>query len=475
MHRVSVSALLLALCAVAAWAQQPIRVSETNYRYWEYNGAPVILLGGSKEDNLFQIPDLKEHLDLLVSCGGNYIRNTMSSRDEGNVWPFAQREDGKYDLEKTNDEYFRRFESALQLAKERGIIVQIEMWDRFDFAQRFWSNNPYRPANNINYTGEMSGLKNEYPDHPGSNKNPFFRSVPALDNNALLLKYQHAQVDRMLSISLKFPNVLYCMDNETSGWEEWGAYWSDYVHAKAKEAGVTVNTTEMWDAWNLKDDVHKRTLDRPDRYSFADISQNNHNTGQTHWDNLQWVRDYIKDKPRPLNHVKIYGADGGRFGGSRDGIERFWRGLIGGAASVRFHRPGSGLGLSEIAQAHIRSARKLSDRFSFINAEPDVASTRLLERDANEAYATTGENNAVVVYFTDGGAVKLDAPAFAHGATVEWLDASTSAWQEALQVETNPIPLVAPGAGHWIALVRQQHVPRTTRELEPAPQTEPLR
>ncbi len=31
--------------------------------YWQYKGKPVLLLGGSVEDNLFQIPDLEAHLD----------------------------------------------------------------------------------------------------------------------------------------------------------------------------------------------------------------------------------------------------------------------------------------------------------------------------------------------------------------------------------------------------------------------------
>ena len=48
--------------------------------YWQYKGAPVLLLGGSVEDNLFQIADIEPHLDLLQSVGGNYVRCTMSSR-----------------------------------------------------------------------------------------------------------------------------------------------------------------------------------------------------------------------------------------------------------------------------------------------------------------------------------------------------------------------------------------------------------
>jgi hypothetical protein len=54
--------------------------------YWQYQGRPVLLIGGSNQDNLFNHPNLgsaglEAHLDLLVSAGGNYVRNTMSSRD----------------------------------------------------------------------------------------------------------------------------------------------------------------------------------------------------------------------------------------------------------------------------------------------------------------------------------------------------------------------------------------------------------
>jgi hypothetical protein len=90
--------MLVVMTAICTEAQgQPIRISQQYPRYWEYRGKPTLLLGGSVEDNLFQIRDLKAHLDLLQSVGGNYVRCTMSSRDPGDVWPFHQREDGKYD------------------------------------------------------------------------------------------------------------------------------------------------------------------------------------------------------------------------------------------------------------------------------------------------------------------------------------------------------------------------------------------
>ena len=98
-----------------------------NPRYWQYEGRPVVLLGGTVKDNLFQIPDLKEHLDLLNAVGGNYIRNTMSDRpDKGyEIKAFRQLEDGRYDLNQWNDPYWRRFETMLTLTAGRDIIVQI--------------------------------------------------------------------------------------------------------------------------------------------------------------------------------------------------------------------------------------------------------------------------------------------------------------------------------------------------------------
>ncbi len=446
--------LLTDICAAQAFVSARIKPSSENPRYWEYKGRPIVLLGGSKEDNLFQIPDLAEHLDLLAAAGGNYIRNTMSSRDEGNVWPFHQQEDGKYDLEQLSDEYFERMESLLRFARERDIIVQIEVWDRFDFAMKPWLSNPYRPANNVNYTPDASHLKNDYPDHPGGNANPFFRTVPALDNNEVVLKFQQAQVDRLLALSLQCPNVLYCMDNETSADEAWGAYWNDYIKKKAAALGVDVYTTEMWDPWDLKDSMHRRTLDHPETYAFVDVSQNNHNKGQAHWDNLAWAWAHVSANPRPLNCVKVYGANTGKYGTDQDGQERFWRGLVGGAAGVRFHRPDSGLGLSEIAQANIRSARMLAESFDFSRATPDAESKLLRERDPNEAYASRIDTDQYVVYFPKQGSVQLDASGNPGPFTLRWLDIATSEWREPQDIANKElISISTPTDGPWAVLV----------------------
>lgn len=465
----SITGLALLFCFVAAWpaysgeapklgsTEDRISPCAENPRYWQYKGAPIMLIGASNEDNLFQCEDVKEQLDLLASLGGNYVRNTMSSRDDGNIWPFHRREDGKYDLERLSDAYFDRFARFLRLAYERDVIVQIELWDRFDYARDEWLDNPYRPANNINYTTESADLKNEYPRHPGTNDNPFFRSVPELENRELLLKYQHAQVDRLLEIALPYPNVLYCMDNETSADPAWGAYWSRYIQDRAEKAGVSVQTTEMWDAWDLRHPQHRNTLDHPELYSFVDMSQNNHNSGREHWNNLQWVRAYIGEHPRPINHVKDYGADTGNFGNTRDGIERFWRCILGGAASIRFHRPDAGIGLKPVAQPHVKSARMLMSVLDVFRAVPDSSLERLKDADDNEAYLMYVPGQAYAVYFPKGGAVGLDLTEASGTFEVQWIDATTSTWQKASPVKGGEtIALEAPVQNHCVAVVSKK-------------------
>jgi hypothetical protein len=378
----------------------------------------------------------------------------MSSRDEGNVWPFKRLDDGMYDLDAWNDKFWPRFERFLKLTSERDIIVQIEVWATFDYYRDCWARNPFNPKNNITYTKEASGLPLEVNSHPLACENNFFWSIPAERNQEVVLKYQRRFVDKMLSYSLEHGNVLYCMDNETGVTAEWGKYWSEYIKAKAAEAGVHVETTEMWDPWDLSHAHHRATFDHPETYSFCDVSQNNHNRGQKHWDNAQRVRKTITNPVRPLNNVKIYGADGGRFGNSRDGMERFWRNILGGLASARFHRPDSGLGLSPQAQANIKSARMLMDEMDFVACGP--RNELLSNREPNEAYCFANPDHEYAVYFPNGGEVLLDVAAIGGEATLRWLDVMKSEWNKPGRVNgIDSLKLAAPSDGYWVAFVQR--------------------
>lgn len=314
--------ICMGIASIYAQNKKSIQPWTKNPSYWQYKGKPVLLLGASNNDNLFQEKDCLQQLDELAAVGGNYVRNTMSDRDAGNVKAFAQNADGKYDLSKWNEEYWHNFKRMLKHARKHNIIVQIEVWDRFDHTDSYpynsagdkvhlWQADPFNPKNNINYTFEETNFAKRYDGHPGSNKQRFFHTVPALDNSLLVLKYQQAFVLKLLSISLQYNNVLYCMDNETSGAEEWASYWAKFIRENAK--GKKVCLTEMWDKWDVASAMHKRTIDHPERYDFIDLSQNSHTTGHKNWTNGQSVFDHIKNNPRPVNSTKVYGHDKGKW------------------------------------------------------------------------------------------------------------------------------------------------------------------
>ena len=429
---ISLSSCLVVLTAASSMAAEPVLAPwKDNPWYWSYQAKPVMLLGGSDDDNLFQWPEkaLLVQLDRLAAAGGNVIRNTMSDRkDKGfEVYPFKRLANGKFDLNEWNDEYWDRFERLLRETSKRGIFVQIEIWDRFDYTDdrgsNRWQIHPYNPGNNVNYTYEQSGFARRYPKHPGANVQPFFFTTPRQRNNKVVLRFQQRFVGRLLDLSLRFSNVLYCMDNETSGEEQWSRYWATFVKDRAASKRRRVYVTEMWDDWNLRASSHKRTFDHPQLYGFVDVSQNNHNKGQKHWDNFLHVRRYLAGKPRPMNTTKTYGANRNKFGHSdQDGIERFWRHLLAGAASIRFHRPDAGLGLNDKAVASIRAARRLEKLVPPWTVKP--ATELLSGRSANEAYLSADRGRAYIVYFPAGGEVQLDLSAAKGSFTLQWIDIS---------------------------------------------------
>ena len=420
-----------------AKVKSPIQPWTKNSWYWQYHNEPVLLLGASGDDNLFQWPVemLIAHLDSMKLIGANYVRNTMSDRiDRGfEIYPFKKLKNGKFDLNKWNEEYWQRFEIFLKETSKRNIIVQIEVWDRFDYSRENWVSHPYNPKNNVNYSEIESGFDLQYPNHPGSNEQPFFFTTPNQQNNDILLKFQQRFVEKMLTFSLKFDHVLYCMDNETSGEEEWSAYWARYIRSSAEKKEKRVYLTEMWDAWDLKSEHHKRTFDHPELYDFCDISQNSHRRDQSHWDNFMWAKNYVSSQPRPINTVKTYGSDEGLHGSTTNAIHSWWRHVVGGVASARFHRPPAGLGLSKLSMNSIKAAREIERIMPFWNLTPD--NSLLLNRDTNEAYLTYKQGKAYIVFFPDEGEVGLDLTEYDYDFTLKWMNVREAKWESQEEVK----------------------------------------
>ena len=161
-----------------------LRVHPTNPRYFTDDSGKAIYLTGSHTWTNFQDfrsstnPNFNwtEYLNFLESHNHNFIRLWVVEYEydiDNDVWAWPnmyQRTgpgsayDGrpKYDLTKLNQDYFDRLESRISSAQERGIYVDIMLFDSMgagygsnsdDFGldnREAWKSHPFRLENNIN-------------------------------------------------------------------------------------------------------------------------------------------------------------------------------------------------------------------------------------------------------------------------------------------------------------------------------------
>ena len=246
--------------------------------------------------------------------------------------------------------------------------------------------------------------------------------------------------------------MLYCIDNETSGDEERSAYWARLIRSNAKKKGKKVYLTEMWDAWDLKSEHHKRTFDHPELYDFWDISQNNHRRNQAHWDNFMWTKNYVSYQPRPINTVKTYGSDEGHHGSTSSGLHSRWRHVIGGVASARFHRSPAGLGLSMLTMNSIKAAREIEKVTPFWDLTPGIS--LLLNRESNEAYLTYKQGDAYIVFFPDKGEVGLDLTEYDYDFALRWMNVREGKWDSEKVIKGgDKVILITPKNKEKIAVI----------------------
>ncbi|MBN1676025.1 MAG: hypothetical protein JXR37_33585 [Kiritimatiellae bacterium] len=449
-----------------------------NPTYWEWDGKPTIPLGGSDDDNIFNaLPqdEVVRQLDRVRAAGGNYDRCTVSHRtDRGiEIKPYKRLENGKYDLAQWNDTYWNQFDRYLSLCREREIIVQVEIWATYDYvAPAWWAENPFRPANNVNYGGAQTSLPdvqvNDY-DHP--DRTLFMRTVPALNDDKVVYPYQQAFVDKVLSHTFTYDNILYCIDNEF--WSQtrhnsmaWPDHWVRYIRAKAEAAGKTVYIGEMfWPIPRPIDANMQYVMDHPELYDFLDYACVGNMHEQTFWDHHASAHAYMArtSKPRPINHDKMYGADTNtsrRYEETdTEAIDRVWRVILGGAASARFHRPPTGIGNSDAAMASIRAMRKFIQVMPPWECSPRM--DLLSERMDNEAYVTVNPGQAYGLFFPGHfrgpKSVKLDLRETGGALRLRWINIGTGEFDgEETIAGGAPCRIAAPleGSAHgWAAVI----------------------
>jgi hypothetical protein len=491
--------MLVLLCISPGVAQ--IKPYVRNPSYWQYNGRPILLFGGSDRDNVFQWArdgsKLTDHLDLLRECGGNYIRCTLSSREytsEGYRWdllpyPFAK-VNGKYDLLQWNEEYWNKLRIFLRETKTRSIIVQMELWDRWNEsgdsrkAGSGWYDSPWNPNNNVTYDWSDSPLLKE-------GRTDFYNAfhMAAVENEPVLLPLQQNFVEKILDevIDGGFDHVLFQVDNESGIGDETlepDPYWAQFVRSYAKSKGASdificssrrfhrpsPYKATMFQDWN-NPEVRGPIVNSA--FNFCDISQNNGTSGQRQYDNFLWYRfRVLAHGARPINNVKCYHFNwpiGSSFGKDRtsptdaEAGAKFWRAVFAGAASIRFHRhtptrPAGlreGFGLTREGQRHLRSMRQFVDAVHIFRMNP--RNDLLLHRATNEAYCLAEPGRQYAVFFTGegDGRVEIKLNTLECSFELRWLEIATSRWGTRTTVSSRQdYMLRAPDSGHWVAVLK---------------------
>lgn len=426
-----------------------MEIHENNRFYWSYRDSPILPIGATDTDHLFQWEDdrLEEHLDELVEVGGNYVRNTMSDRDEECLKPFKQ-VNGMYDLNKWNQEYWRRLENFLEQTKERDIIVQIELWDGHDMKGELWQKSPYNPEMNVNYDASEIQVDQDLSlGDPFWHTHPFYLAPPTLNNYPQLLKYQKKFIRKIIEVSSEYDHVLYTICNECSMPQQFSNYWAKFIKEEADSKGEKIFVSDM-----RINGTTLPILEYSDLYDFSDISQIGTFAGQHHYELILGNRKRLKDNPSPMNVVKQYGSDEDKVPmtvSEDEAVKRFWRCIMGGCASFRFHRPKNfGIGLNERAKNMIKSLRKLQDEFNFFHSSPKEEVFK--ESKVDEAYALTTQEK-ILIYFTNGGEITLDSEE--SKSTLKWLDIESSKWTESEKLTDGRVK--CPEKGQWAAILSE--------------------
>lgn len=488
--------IIVLICSNLTFAQIAI-----DGRYWKYNGHRVLLLGGwnhghnpfidhdtdNDKDNrgVSTTEQIINEMDELADAGGNYLRCVldpgMAAGTQG--FDFCAKSGTKYDLNKMTGPFWKRIEMFISEANKRNIIVQIEVWDRFDLIDGSWGSwpiSPWNPKNNINYTTASSGLDISYKSF---SKHPFLHGVPGhpqYENASesrkqkydLVRSFQDKFIDKLLSITLTYNNVLYCMNNETHEDPAWGLYWMKFIKEKAKTHDMSVSTTDMFDDVYMAENSRGLTyqLRNRSKYDYIDVSQtNSRHADQAHWEKIKWIADIVKEMEPPylLHMTKVYGNDlaldskpWSRFkpGDSDNAIEEWWRNLIAGVAGVRFHRPTSGIGLCTASKNCIRATRKVETKVKFWNVEPRL--DLLTDRQSDEAYLAANPGNAYILYFTKNGGgsvgLKLDNQPNTR-LELRWINIDSGKWGPTKTISGgSTVTIDRPnGSSHWVATIVQ--------------------
>jgi hypothetical protein len=350
-----------------------VRPYAGNPHYFAWNGVPFFAVGATHRQSWTPISrpaqfellrDLDRLAGVMTRINSPHVRgfvrclpyDPMNHMHDGPVDPVLQPwkrlDDGRYDLTRFERAWEERLRAFLDAARERGILVSLELWDDWSVTRGIggawdpgpghgWHSHPFNPDNNVNYGRQA------LPHTTRACVAPFYETIPGANGNELVLRLQQRYVDHLVAIAGGYPNVLWNLSNETRAPLAWSRYWADYLRERLPaEAmiGEMPSTNRRDGGGECDHDLNPLTLAADDRYDFVDVAQgvSRHEFGndpaRQGIGGAERIRRYQEamaaaGKIKPLVVSKDYHSH------PAGGTAVLWSRLTGGAATSRFHRP----------------------------------------------------------------------------------------------------------------------------------------
>lgn len=163
---------------------------------WRWNGRPIFLAGMSVSYGVLGTTrhNIEAILNFLKTRGVNLLRvwvteqwtSLVSKDDRGHPgsqtaiapWPWQTQ---KYHLHERNQQWLVRLEKLLRMAAERGIVVQVSLFDwcglRNCDGKGYWKQSPYNAKNNNTQYLNSNVPRNQWDQDFTKTEGPFWEHV----------------------------------------------------------------------------------------------------------------------------------------------------------------------------------------------------------------------------------------------------------------------------------------------------------
>ncbi len=446
----------------------PLSLHPENPHYFLFRGEPTILIGSTEHYGAMMNLDFDyiKYFDELAASGLNVTRtftgvyveppgafgikkNTMAPEPKRYICPWARSSvpgysvgGNKFDLDKWDENYFKRLKDFITEAGKRNIVVELDLFSNYyDTLQ--WKISPLYIANNINNIGNTLNHK----------------EILALTHPEIL-EVQEKMVRKIIAELRDFDNLYYEICNEPyirnpTALKLWEKQMTDVViHAEKEFEDKHLISQNTANGHVLVKNLHLGVSIFNFHYAIPPKAVSlNYHLNKVIGDNETGFKG-IEDAPYRIEAWNFILAGGGIFNhldfsftaGNEDGTFIIEKGMPGGGGKT--------------LRNQFRILADFMKGLDYINMIPDTSFIRIMKPENSSVQALVKKNDAYAVYMNNPvdqqdittSEIEVDLPQGSY--EIMWLDTKTEA-KEISKLDKHPggkVRLVSPEYLRDIAL-----------------------